>query len=370
MLAPGDSRTMTVDGIAERTLVDFGAERLAALCSALGVSDGTRELRQVFRLLVGPWGQRPIGASPVSPSNVADDGAPYEFCVAFSQGLPEIQVYVDPRGEEPSPASNLARARAILEAAANELGAPLERLRRLEDLFLPASPGPPFGLWVGASCSPGSGLRLKAYVNPHVRGRDRGVALVTEAMRRLGLARAWNELAGALQLNDGRDEVGIVSLDLSRSGAERIKLYVRHHLATVARIAGVARLTGEHDPSHVAEFYSALAESSGPFQQKPAATVFAFVDDAPDRPRSVALEFPIGAYVDSDDVARQRIAKCMEGFGLAAAPYEAAIRAFATRPLELRAGIHAHVTLRRVADGPRLAVYFASEAYARKPEAR
>src|SRR5688572_1398457 len=82
---------MKIDGIAARTLVDFGEERLAALCSALDVSEGTRELRQVFRLLVRPWGHRPIDRSSAPPSNVADDGAPYEFCVAFSQGLPEVQ---------------------------------------------------------------------------------------------------------------------------------------------------------------------------------------------------------------------------------------------------------------------------------------
>jgi hypothetical protein len=80
-------------------------------------------------------------------------------------------------------------------------------------------------------------------------------------------------------------------------------------------------------------------------------------------PSSVTLEFPIGSYVGSDEVARQRIAGCMTRFGLSPQPYEAAVQAFATRPLAQRAGMHAHVTLRRQANRPRLAVYLASEAY-------
>jgi hypothetical protein len=60
----------------------------------------------------------------------------------------------------------------------------------------------------------------------------------------------------------------------------------------------------------------------------------------------------------------------LTSFGLETDAYERALHAFSTRPLHLRAGIHAHVTLRRVVGGPRLAVYFASEAYLSDPEAR
>jgi DMATS type aromatic prenyltransferase len=356
------------NAIEERTFVDFGTERLVALCGSLGVDSDARSLVGAFERLVHGWGQRRIGKSPAFRSDVADDGAPFEFSIALSSGPPEIQVYVDPQADPPTAASNLTAARGSLEVVARELGAPLDRLRELEDLFLPPEPGPPFGLWIGVSWAPGRGVRLKVYLNPHVRGREHGRHLVSEAMRRLGFDRAWNDVGEVLSLNDGRDEVGIVSLDLSQSANDRIKLYVRHHRATIERIGRVARLTGEHSPSDVAAFYGALAGNPGPFSKKPAATVFAFADRASHHPYSAALEFPIGAYVETDEVARQRIGNCLSIFGLSPEAYEAAIRAFATRPLDARAGIHAHVTLRRVAGGPRIAVYFASEAYlARTP---
>lgn len=353
------------NAIEERTFVDFGTERLVALCGSFGAGSEARGFLRAFELLVHPWGQRRIGKSPAFRSEVADDGAPFEFSIALSSGHPELQVYVDPQADPPAAASNLKAARARLEVVARELRAPLDRLHQLEDLFLPAEPGPPFGLWLGASWAAGREVRLKIYLNPHVRGRERGGHLVSEAMRRLGFERAWSDAKEMLSLNDGRDEVGIISLDLSRSSADRIKLYVRHYGATSDSIGRVARLTGEHSPSDVAAFYGALAGNTGPFTRKPAATVFAFADPASGRPCSAALEFPIGAYVETDEVARQRIGICLSAFGHSPEPYEAAIRAFATRPLDARAGIHAHVTLRRVAGAPRIAVYFASEAYAR-----
>jgi DMATS type aromatic prenyltransferase len=352
------------NGIAARTFVDFGKERLVALCGAAGVSGEAGGLMRVFELLLEPWGQRRIGKSPAFRSEVADDGAPFEFSIALSSGRPELQVYVDPQADPPAAAPNLQVARASLEVVARELGAPLDRLRELEDLFLPAEPEPPFGLWIGASWADGREVRLKTYLNPHVRGRERGRHLVSEAMRRLGFERAWKDVEELLSLDDGRDEVGIISLDLSRSAADRIKLYVRHHRATSDRIGQVARLTGEHSPSDVAAFYGALAGNAGPFSKKPAATVFAFAESGTGQRCSAALEFPIGAYAETDEAARQRIVDCLSTFGLLPEPYERAIRAFATRPLEARAGIHAHVTLRRVAGAPRMAVYFASEAYA------
>jgi DMATS type aromatic prenyltransferase len=353
------------NAIEERTFVDFGTERLVALCRALGVGSDARGFLRAFELLLQPWGQRRIGQSPAFRSEVADDGAPFEFSIALSSGRPEIQVYVDPHADPPAAASNLQAARASLELVASELGAPLDRLRELEDLLLPAEPGPPFGLWIGVSWASGREVRLKTYLNPHVRGRERGRHLVSEAMRRLGFERAWKEVEDVLSLNDGRDEVGIISLDLSRSPADRIKLYVRHHRATSDRIGRVACLTGEHSPNDVAAFYDVLAGNPGPFSKKPAATVFAFAEPASGHACSAALEFPIGAYAETDEAARQRIGNCLSTFGLSAEPYETAIQAFATRPLDARAGIHAHVTLRRVAGRPRIAVYFASEAYAR-----
>src|SRR5688572_15632246 len=164
--------------VAQRTFIDYGTERLAALCHALDAGLESVALVETFQRLLHPWGERLIGQSPRCRSNVADDEAPFEFSIALSRGAPEVQVYVDPHADPPTPAANLCTARALLDMVARELDAPLDRLREVENLFLPPDPGPPFGLWIGASWTPGHAIRLKVYLNPHVLGHRRAPELV------------------------------------------------------------------------------------------------------------------------------------------------------------------------------------------------
>jgi DMATS type aromatic prenyltransferase len=356
---------LPVDGasVAHRTFAEFGAERLDALCNGLGAPSASRELVELFRLLVRPWGAHRIGTVPRYVSNVADDQAPFELAIALSNGPPEIQVYVDPQGEPPTPRANLAAARDLLGVVADRFGVSLERFRAIESLFLPENPGPPFALWIGGSWTPGRDILLKIYLNPQVRGRAAAPEVIREAMQHLGLGAAWRCVERTLSVRDGRDELGIVALDLAPSGPTRLKLYIRHHRASVPLILPVAQLTGEFEPNDVETFYGSLSETQGPFLDKPIATVFAFREAGSAAPEAVTLAFPIGKYVANDEIARERIQRCLRAFGLPTDAYERAIHALAIRPLTARAGIHAHVTLRRLASGPRLGVYFASEAY-------
>jgi len=346
-----------------RTFAEFGLEKLAALC---GVSMTEREataIRDVFRLLMVPWGDRPIGAVPAYRSHISDDEAPFEFSIACSADGPEIQVYVEPQGTAPAAAANLHAARALVDVLASDYGAWLDDLRAIESLFLPDPPGPPFSLWVGASWTRGRGLLFKVYLNPHVRGREHSVDLVAAALDRLGFGAAWLAIEPALPLRDGRAEPGLLSLDLSRQGGRRVKLYVRYHGATLRELEAIAGLTREHHPDEVRRFYTTLADGTGPFLDKPPITELVFAEPHTTRPSATTLEFPIARYVGDDEVARQRIERCLRGFGLAPEPYVRAIRAFATRPLDERAGLHSHVTLRRGAAGPRIAIYLAGETY-------
>jgi len=349
--------------VAHKTLAEFGAERLANLCDGLGMASASRELVDLFGSLVQPWGSRRVGAVPRYCSNVADDQAPFEFAIAISNGPPEIQAYVDPQGEPPTPRSNQRAARELLLTVAPRFEVSLERFRAIEDLFLPEAPEPPFSLWLGVSWQPGRGLLPKIYLNPHVRGRAEGPALMTEAMERLGLGLAWRTVERLLSLRDGRDEIGIVALDLEPAGPTRLKIYVRHHRVSVPEVLPLMELTGEFSRRDIATFYTSLAGGQGPFLKKPIASVFAFRDSGSLGPAAVSLEFPIGKYVENDAVAQDRIGRCLRAFGLTTDAYDRAIRAFAIRPLAARAGIHAHVTLRKLAQGPRVGIYLASEAY-------
>lgn len=352
------------EAISQNTLARFGAERLTAMCEGAGVSSMSASVRDFFSRMTLPWGDRPIGYHPGFRSNVADDGAPYEFSVALSDGPPEVQFYIEALGQPPSLASNMSAGRSLLTALAKEGGAPLDRLRQIEDLFFPETPSGAFTVWIGASFADARSPKLKVYLNPQVRGSAQAVALIDEAMTRLGFAREWSRVRCSLTASRNRkDELGIVSLDLSEGQAARIKVYVRHHGANSDDIHAFANAASPMRNDDLRRFYTTLANEAGPFLKKPPISEVAFARAGSSSLTDVTLEFPIGSYVANDEVALHRIIACMKEFGVPHQRYERAVRALATRPLELRTGIHAHVTLRHLHERPRIAVYFASEAY-------
>jgi DMATS type aromatic prenyltransferase len=337
---------------------------LGALIGTLGSDSESNALMRVFKRLLRRWGERQLEERPAFLSNIADDHAPFEFSIAFSERAPEVQVYVEAQGARPTLASNMLAGRELCQAIAAELGAPLDRLRLLEDLFFPTEPCPPFSIWIGASWTPGREVKLKVYLNPQIRGESSSAELVREACARLGFEKQWATLHERLFSRAGpRSELGIVSLDLVQGNEARFKVYVRHHGASFADIQRVASVASDYDAGASERFYRTLAESGGPYLSRPVQTEFAFVDPRQAQPSAVTLEFPIGSYVANDAVARERISRCLSAFDLQPTAYERAVRGFATRALAERAGLHAHVTLRHVRSKPRIAVYFASEAY-------
>jgi hypothetical protein len=350
--------------VARKTLAEFGVERLAALCEAVEPDADFECFIETFRRLVEPWASHGIADRPRYSSHIADDEVPYEFGAAFSAAAPEVQAYVDPHAEPPSLRANMNACRALLGTIAGELGVPLDRMHRVAHIFLPDAPCGRFALWIGLSWSRGHPLRLKAYLNPQVRGQNQAFGVMAETMRHLDFKRAWSRVHEALAARgDRRDELAIVSLDLSSAKSARVKVYIRRHHATVDDLDRLSKLALDHRPGDAAVFYGALARSPGPFVKRPAITELAFVDPNSDRPSSSTLEFPIGSYVESDEEARRRVGHCLAAFDLPSTAYDRAVHGFATRPLDLRTGLHAHVTFRRIANAPRIAVYFASEAY-------
>lgn len=354
------------------TLGALGRERLLALSAAPACAiseEGQRALLRAYDTCTRDWGAVPVGDRPAYASEIADDEAPFEFALALSRAGTEVQVYVEPQAPVPSLAENLRVARAVLARMARDFAADLGRLPLLEPLFFPGPPDEPqgrFGLWIGASWSEARrAFKLKVYLNPQIRGAARREELVGEALRRLGFGEAWRTLRASLRPSD---EPAILSLELGDAAAARVKVYVRHPSATLAEIARVAAVAEEHDPADLDAFYASVAGEAGPFAGKPLITEFAFVTAggaSPRRPRTVTLEFPLGAYVASDADAAARVRRCLARFGIASAPYDDGLARFARRPLGDGRGLHAHITLSRVAGLPRVGVYLASEAYRR-----
>jgi DMATS type aromatic prenyltransferase len=321
-------------------------------------------LIHVFERMVDPWGSRPIGVQPWYLSDASNDFTPYEFSVAFGREKPELRFMVEALGNEPTVRSNQCAAEALNQRLTNEFGVSLERLYQLEDLFFPDVPLGVFSAWHAVCWKPGGKPEFKIYLNLQVRGREEAPALLAEAMKRLGFAHAWRSVYGTGGRH-GLDELVYFSLDLAAHQEARLKVYCRHHRATVKEFEGAARIARNHQEGDAIALCQAMAdgESDGPFTRKPPITCYSFVDPNDPAPAAVTLHFPIAAYVPNDHIAQTRIERFITAQGLPSGPYVEMLRAFATRPLSAGRGLQSYASFRRDKNIPRVTVYFGPEAY-------
>lgn len=350
------------ESVSGKTFVEYGLERLRALCVGVGASALSADCCRLFETALHPWGHVHIGHRPRYRSAIADDEAPFELSVGLSQGLPEVQFYVEAQGEPPGLEANMTAGRQLLDRLARRANASMQRFRAIEDLFLPSQPQGDFTIWTGASWVLGHDVRLKVYLNPQVRGKHAAPRVLEEAMARLGFERPWAKVQSQLAL-DRAHEVSILSLDLSDEADARVKVYIRHYVGGLASIHQQASMARDYVADDVTLFYDVMTAGRNVFDRKPPITELAFSATWAEGPASVTLEFPIGKYAANDEIASRRIGDCLGGFGLHRASYDQLVRAFATLPPDRTRGIQAHVTLRRVAGQARVAVYFASGAY-------
>src|SRR6478736_4769699 len=197
---------VTIDGVA--------MPRLRRLCEALGMERDSEHIASVFRRLVAPWGATAPLDAPPWLSEVGDDHTPFEFSAAFG-ARNELRILVEPLGNPAGLIANRDRAFAVLEDLAKDHQISFERLRRIEDLFLPADPQGLFSVWLGVSFFSSAPADVKIYLNPEAQGPAKAAQLVEEAMVRLGFSNAWPAIAGSIGRR-GRelDELKYFSLDL------------------------------------------------------------------------------------------------------------------------------------------------------------
>jgi len=357
--------------IAQRTFLEHGESRADALCQALGLPERARSMREVFRSLSSPWGSWTIGDQPRwHPSILSDDHAPYELSVAFWGGpSPNTQLYLEaqdlePGGSAPSLRSNMVAGLALLDEISKRHNVSLDRFRAIRDLFLPEDPQGLFTILFGITWVGSEAPRFKLYLNPQVRGAAASAELVQTAMERLGFGEAWSLVRSQASSPDPALDVPMyLCLDLAAHAHARVKIYRRHYQATTARVDELAQVAANYRAGDALDFMGMLGGSEGPFVSKPVITSLVFTEAVADRPTSVTLGFPVSSYVDNDRVASERIVRCLEFYGLDAAPYRKLIKAFAERPLEAGNGIHAHASLKRLGADPCVTVYLATEAY-------
>ena len=210
----------------------------------------------------------------------------------------------------------------------------------------------------------GQPLSFKVYLNPQVRGRGERAALIQQALERLGFARAWPALADLLSVRGAHaDEFVYLSMDLESTEDARIKVYFRHHAATLEHLEAVASIIPTVKPGEVSRFCTLLTDSTGPFLARPIITCFSLTNPHHAHPSAGTLYLPIGSYVKDDAQARERNRACLAHYGLDVETYDRILKELPARPLDAGVGMHVYTSLRIGIPKPRVTLYFGPEAY-------
>jgi DMATS type aromatic prenyltransferase len=351
----------------QSVLVETLSRRLARLCHAAGLTPETACVAdEVLRHVIVPWSRFETSVrdpNPIWHSEISDDNTPLELSVTLSPRGSEVRVLFEAQGEEPSLESQRASALCLHAELERNYGADLTRFRSVQDLFLPHESQGAFALWSAVVFENGRRPTFKAYFNPQAQGPGRAPVLVAAALTRLGLPKAWRYLENTLaRRGPQRDELKYFALDLSGDGDARVKVYVRHHDATLDDLALAATAAPGASLDEAREFVRAMSGDSPQFAARAPFSCAAFVGRQSARPTAVTQYVPVCAYAEHDAEVEQRVTSYMRDRGLDEQPYRRVLASFARRSLARGVGMQSWVALRRLDGVPRLTVYLASEA--------
>lgn len=253
------------------------------------------------------WGTRAIDA-PLLPSGVRH-GIPFGISFVLGKGAPELRVFLEPQADPPSPSSYWAASERVLDFIAEQPGADLSRLARVQrERFARA--------WFTVAFRPDAPPAHRIYLclDGDADARARTVA---DALGRLGVA----------DVERGpRDIPTIVSLDLH--AAPRTKLYV---------------LSPELSLDH--PFARAMPGGDQPMGW----LACHFLGDAP----RVGWHYGAARHAPDDDALATRLRRFLVATGIDDAPY-----AHARERLRFR---HHFVSYQEVDGEPRVTVYLLPE---------
>lgn len=353
------------------TLRELGLRQLAAVAA---VSDGLAQsisaagpgIAEVFGDLLGTSAARRVHEAPAYASDVVDDHTPFELSLAIGGTAPELRVLVETVHGDSSLAARWQAARALGERLRDRHGADLRRLDQIADLFEPRHDHGLLAMWYAVGFRPDRAPAWKAYVDLRAQGSERARAVLEEALDRLGLAAAYPRLMREAGARDLLDELVYFSIDLvdhDRADPEgaRVKVYFRHHHATIGDLERMIGSAGGAEPGDISAFCTTVLGHPGPYRARPLVSCWAFTGGS--EPAGATLYAPIAYHVRDDAEARARIVRWMDRVEIDPAGYERALAAFARRSLESGVGMHSYVSFKRVRGLPRVTAYLAPEAY-------
>jgi DMATS type aromatic prenyltransferase len=344
--------------VAHRSFLEVTVERLDALCAAVGFDARARAIAiSTVEDVLAPWGHWSISDSPRSCSDITDDHGPIEFSLALNGGSAEVRLLFEAQAESSEMMAQWAVGQEVNTHLGRRYGASLERLRAVEDLFVPTAREARWAVWHSLCFDGSAAPQLKVYLNPQAQGRQRAPAVVAETLARLGLADA---ASGVVRCNRRGDELKFFSLDLDDPADARVKVYKVHHDAVRADIEAELKQARDYRPELLSSFFDTIAASDGPFIRLPVSTYLSLTS-AEESPTTATIHFPVRAYADSDERVYQRVCAFLDGDDRAL--YQRAITAFARRPLAHGIGMQSYVSIRMHRGARRVTVYLAPELY-------
>lgn len=354
----GQKRIPSTTGGRSVTYRQFGVGKLRALLDGLGLGEHTRTATRIFDALTDSYARLPLDATPLWPSDITDDGTPFEFSVAFSGGEPSVRILSEAQRPPFHEQSAWQAALAVNQRLRAIPGVDFGRFDRIAQLFEPRAGTPArFGLWHAGELRSDGSLAFKVYLNPRIAGNERAPELVREALACLDADYIWRNIAGRLNT---RSELLYLSLDLAAGPDARVKLYLGHPGATSNEIDALTLNSPGYTPGRASTWIEALTGTAGPFDARPILTCHGFRSPA-QRP-DLTIHVPTRCYVDHDAEALVR-ASCLLGADRAVS-FSAGVHAMAGRPLETGRSMISYVSLRPEGAAVRVTTYLALEAFA------
>jgi hypothetical protein len=153
--------------------------------------------------LCGEWPEWEAAYDPEWPSDITDDGSPFELSIELGGDEPLVRMLIEPQTrprEGESWAMSSWRAGLAATERLRALGADLSRYEAIRDLYAPLpSIGVRFSVWHACTLGSGHPRDFKVYLNPQVVGSEAAPLLVARTMSELGLETADDEVQRAIR---------------------------------------------------------------------------------------------------------------------------------------------------------------------------
>jgi cytokinin dehydrogenase len=343
------------------TLGDLAESQLAALGRECGAVSKAEYLTELAETLSNGWWNQLLDSKPAWPSDLTDDGTPFELSIQTENADPELRLLVEPRPVPDGASESFHAALRLADVLAARYGADASSLHEVASLFAPL-PGssPRFLIWYGVHMT-ATGPLFKAYLNPEVHGPSQARELLRRVLDRLGFPNAFERVVEQLVAST---RIPYFSVDLCVKERARVKVYLAHAAPPEDGVERAAAGGKHYRPGEFRRWLQALLREGPSLDARPVLTCQAFGRDggAPD----VTLHVPIRCHV-ADDREALVVAQTL-GTNGAAESLIRVVTALARRPLDTGRGMITYLSLREGKSGStRVTAYLAPQAYELTP---